>query len=160
MQGLRHAQTDTWKSRGFCYQRVEVTKADRSYHSVLSLTNTQSFFDKLWWQIYGNIWWLYSLSIILLIIFLINRLDVWSAQSPRWFPQKSYFVQNPKRFSLLSQRSKDTRKYSDLWGWNQIILMIFHKSFSKVVYLIVDNKLITRCSFRQCLFHNIMISKI
>ncbi len=62
---------------------------------------------------------MFSLSINLSIIFSINQLVVWSrkwwkmliavSQSSRWRPQMSCFVHNPKIFSLLSQRTKETR---------------------------------------------------
>lgn len=55
--------------------------------------------------------------------FVINRFIVWSIKCqkvvknvdhrfPKWRPQMSCFVHYPKRFSLLSQRTNETRKHS------------------------------------------------
>ena len=73
------------------------------------------------------------------IIFSFNRLAVWSKMSAKWRemsisvskkspvrrPQMSCLDNNPKILSLQSWRTKETRKYSHLRSWNQIICTFF-----------------------------------
>ena len=55
----------------------------------------------------------------------------WPGHSPRQRPQMSCFVHNPKIFSLLSEGSKETRKYSHLRGLNQRIMTFFLKKITQ-----------------------------
>ncbi len=53
------------------------------------------------------------------------------SQSPVWHPQMSCFIHNPKIFTLLSERTKETRKYSHLRSQNERIWPVFLKKWLK-----------------------------
>ena len=44
------------------------------------------------------------------------------SQNPRWHPQMSSFVHNPKIFSLFSQRTQETRNNWRIWAFNHPLI--------------------------------------
>ena len=81
--------------------------------------------------------------LLLLIIFSINRLELWLEKKTSFCV---FVLKCPKIFSSLSQRKKETRKYSQLTSCNQrsLTYFLFSINWNQLwkylgIHLIIDN---------------------